>query len=52
MTTNHQVDVLYDEIREENLDDSKALSQKLLALLNGGFGAEATAVLETQESEP
>ena len=37
MKTNHQMDVLYDEIREEQLDDSKALPQKLLALLNAGF---------------
>jgi hypothetical protein len=35
--TNHQMDVLYDEIREQNLDDPKALPQKLLGLLNGGF---------------
>ena len=37
MKTNQQMDVLYDEIREENLDDPKALPQKLLALLNAGF---------------
>jgi hypothetical protein len=34
---NPQMDVLYEEIREENLDDPKALPQKLLALLNAGF---------------
>ena len=37
MKTNRQMDVLYDEIREENLDDPNALPQKLLALLNAGF---------------
>jgi len=35
--TNQQMDVLYDEIREENLDDPKALPQKLLTLLDAGF---------------
>ena len=44
MKTNHQMDVLYDEILEENLDDSKALPQKLLALLNGGFVEEEQCV--------
>lgn len=44
MKTNHQMDVLYDEIREENLDDLKALPQKLLALLNGGFVEEEQCV--------
>jgi len=29
--TNHQMDVLYDEIRDQNLDDPKALPQRLLA---------------------
>lgn len=37
MKTNPQMDALYDEIREGNLDDCKALPQKLLALLNSGF---------------
>jgi hypothetical protein len=35
--SNHPMDVLYDEIRDQNLDDPKALPQKLLGLLNGGF---------------
>jgi hypothetical protein len=38
--TNPPMDVLFDEIRQENLDDPKALPQKLLALLNGGFAEE------------
>ncbi|MBZ5681537.1 MAG: hypothetical protein LAO24_15665 [Acidobacteriia bacterium] len=37
MKTNQPMDVLYDEIRQENLDDPKALPQKLLTMLNGGF---------------
>ena len=37
MKTNRPMDVLYDEVRQENFDDPKALPQKLLALLNGGF---------------
>ena len=37
MKTNPQMDALYEEIREERLDDAKALPQKLLALLNAGF---------------
>ena len=37
MKPNREMEVLYEEIREENLDDPKALPQKLLALLNGGF---------------
>ncbi len=44
MKTNQQMEVLYDEIREENLDDPKALPQKLLALLNGGFVEEDQCV--------
>jgi hypothetical protein len=35
--TNRQMDALYEEIRDGNLDDPKALPQKLLALLNAGF---------------
>jgi hypothetical protein len=35
--TNQQMEMLYDEIRQENLDDPKALPQKLVALLSGGF---------------
>jgi hypothetical protein len=35
--TNQQMSDLYDEIRDENLDDPKALPQKLLGLLDGGF---------------
>jgi hypothetical protein len=42
--TNHQMDILYDEIRAENLDDSKALPQRLLALLNGGFAEEEQCI--------
>jgi hypothetical protein len=38
--TNQPMEVLNDEIREENLDDPKALPQKLLALLNAGFMEE------------
>ena len=37
MKTNQPMDALYDELRRENLDDPKALPQKLLAVLNGGF---------------
>ena len=37
MRTNPQMDALYNEIREENLDDAKALPQKLIGLLNAGF---------------
>lgn len=37
MKTNHQMDVLYSEIRDEKLDDPKALPQKLVSLLNAGF---------------
>ena len=40
MKTNQRMDALYDEIREENLDDPKALPQKLLMLLNSGFVEE------------
>jgi len=42
--TNPQMDALFDEIREENLDDPKALPQKLLALLGGGFIEEEQCV--------
>jgi hypothetical protein len=35
--TNAQMEILFGEIREDNLDDPKALPQKLLALLNAGF---------------
>jgi len=42
--SNPQMEVLYDEIRSENLDDPKALPQKLLALLNGGFVEEEGCV--------
>jgi hypothetical protein len=38
------MEALYDEIRAENLDDSKALPQKLLALLNGGFAEEEQCI--------
>jgi hypothetical protein len=42
--TNQKMEVLYDEIREEKLDDPKALPQKLLALLNQGFVHEEECV--------
>src|SRR5579863_9329610 len=38
------MEILYDEIRDENLDDPKALPQKLLTLLNGGFVEEEGCV--------
>ena len=44
MKTNHPMELLYDEIREENLDDPKALPQKLLALLGAGFVEEEKCV--------
>ena len=40
MKTNHSMEVIYDEIRDENPDDPKALPQTLLALLNAGFVEE------------
>ena len=40
MKTNRPMDVLYDEVRQENLDDPKALPQKLLTLLTAGFVEE------------
>jgi len=42
--TNQRMDVLYEEVRAENLDDPKALPQKLLAVLNGGFVEEDQCV--------
>ena len=44
MKTNHPMEVLYDEIRDESLDDPRALPQKLLALLTGGFAEEDECV--------
>lgn len=44
MKTNHQMDILCEEIREDNLDDPKALPQRLLALLNAGFVEEEQCV--------
>ena len=44
MKTNPQMDALYEEIRDDNLDDPKALPQKLLALLNAGFVEEEQCV--------
>jgi hypothetical protein len=35
--TNRKMEALLDEIHDENLDDPKALPQKLLSLLNAGF---------------
>ncbi|HYL14930.1 MAG TPA: hypothetical protein VEV41_17945 [Terriglobales bacterium] len=37
MKTNQRMEALYEEVRAENLDDPKALPQKLLAVLNAGF---------------
>jgi len=47
MKTNQEMDVLYEEIREDNLDDPKALPQKLVSLLNGGFVEEEDCVFLT-----
>ena len=44
MKTNQRMDVLYDEIRQENLDDPRALPQKLLTLLNAGFAEDEQCV--------
>ena len=44
MKTNRRMEALLDEIRDGNLDDPKALPQKLLALLNGGFAEEDECV--------
>lgn len=44
MKTNRQMELLYDEIREENLDDPKALPQRLLAVLSAGFVDEEQCV--------
>ena len=44
MKTNQRMDVLYDEVHAENLDDPKALPQKLLTTLNGGFVEEDQCV--------
>jgi hypothetical protein len=35
--TDQRMEALYEEVRAENLDDPKALPQKLLTLLNAGF---------------
>jgi hypothetical protein len=43
--TNAQMEILFGEIREDNLDDPKALPQKLLALLNAGFVEDDQCVL-------
>lgn len=37
MKANRQMETLWPEIQEQNLDDAKALPQKLLTLLNAGF---------------
>ena len=37
MKTNREMDVLWDEILEEHLDNPEVLPQKLLTLLNAGF---------------
>jgi hypothetical protein len=42
--TNHEMDILYEEVREENLDDPTTLPQKLLTLVNGGFVEEDECV--------
>ncbi len=47
MKTNQEMDVLYEEVREGNLDDPKALPQKLLTLLAGGFTEEDQCIFLT-----
>ena len=44
MKTNPRMEALLDEIHDDNLDDPKALPQKLLALLNEGFAEEEDCV--------
>lgn len=44
MKASPQMELLCDEIREEHLDDPKALPQRLVALLNGGFVEEEQCV--------
>lgn len=48
MKTNQQMDVLYQEVREEHLDADEEWVDKD----SGGYGHEAVAVLETKELEP
>jgi hypothetical protein len=42
------METLWEEIREDGLDDPKALPQKLLGLLNAGFVEEEQCVFLTQ----
>ncbi len=44
MKTNPRMEALYQEIQEEHLDDSNALPQKLLKLLDEGFVEEDRCV--------
>lgn len=44
MKTNPRMEALLTEIRDDKLDDSRALPQKLLALLNEGFVEEEGCV--------
>ncbi len=44
MKANHQMELLCEEIRDEKLDDPKALPQRLLKLLDGGFKEEEQCV--------
>jgi len=42
--TNPRMEVLCEEVRRENLDDPRALPQRLLSVLNGGFVEEDQCV--------
>lgn len=44
MKATPQMEVLYEEVRDEHFDDPKALPQKLVALLNAGFCEEEKCV--------
>ena len=44
MKLSHAMEVFYGEVQREHLDESGALPQKLLALLNGGFVEEEECV--------
>lgn len=48
MKCNSQMEQLYQEIRGDNLDDPRALPQKLIALLNAGFVEEEECVFFSQ----
>lgn len=51
MKTNPQMEPLFEEIREENLDDLKGLPQKLLSLLNAGFVEEEQCIFLAQRKQ-